>query len=41
MTLANPAGAHFHLRNEIRGITEAVATSGTKYWEGSKEGPMK
>lgn len=41
MALANPEGDHHHLRNEITGITDHVSVSGTKYWEGSKEGPMK
>jgi hypothetical protein len=40
MALVNPAGDHFYIRNEIQGITEGVASTGTKFWEGSKEGPM-
>jgi hypothetical protein len=40
MALANPAGDHFYIRNEIQGITDGVASIGTKFWEGSKEGPM-
>jgi hypothetical protein len=40
MALANPAGDHFHVRNEIQGITDGFAPTGTKFWEGSKEGPM-
>ena len=40
MVLANPAGDHFYIRNEVLGITDRVASTGTKFWEGSKEGPM-
>ena len=39
IALANPDGHHSHLRNEIKGITDHVAVSGTKYWKTSSEGP--
>lgn len=41
IALANPEGDHHHLRNEIKGITDEVSLAGTRYWKGSKEGPMK
>lgn len=40
MALVNPGGDHFYIRNEIQGITDGVASTGTKFWEGSKEGSM-
>lgn len=38
--LANPEAAHFHVRNEIAGVTEGISSAGTRFWRGSKEGPM-
>ena len=40
IALANPDGHHFFMRNEIQGITDHVARSGTKYQKGTAEGPM-
>jgi hypothetical protein len=40
IALANLEGDHFHVRNVIPGVTDRVASSGTRFWEGSKEGPM-
>ena len=40
MALANPNSDHFHIRNEIKGVTEQIASSGTKFWKGSKDGPL-
>jgi len=40
ITLANPDGDHFHVRNEIPGVTDGIVSSGTRFWKGSKEGPM-
>jgi hypothetical protein len=41
IALANANGDHFHVRNEIPGVTEGVASSGTRFWEGSKGGPLE
>ncbi|KAJ7771544.1 Mss4-like protein [Mycena metata] len=38
--LVNPNGDHFHVRNEIQGITDKDSTEGTRFWKGSKEGAM-
>jgi hypothetical protein len=38
--LANPAGDHFFVRNQIPGVTDKVSFSGTKFWKDSKDGPM-
>jgi hypothetical protein len=40
IALANPDADHFHIRNEIPGVTDKISISGTRFWEGSKEGPM-
>jgi len=40
IALANPGADHFHIRNEIAGVTDKIASSGTRFWKGSKEGPM-
>jgi hypothetical protein len=40
MALANPEGDHHHVRNQIQGITDGISVLGTRYWKGSKEGPM-
>jgi hypothetical protein len=40
IALANPEADHFYIRNEIAGVTDKVASSGTRFWKGSKEGPM-
>jgi surfactin synthase thioesterase subunit len=40
IALANLEGDHFYIRNEIPGVTDKVAASGTRFWEGSKKGPM-
>lgn len=40
MALANPAGDHFFIRNQIPGVTDKVSVSGTKFWKDSKDGPM-
>jgi len=39
--LANAEGDHFHVRNEVGSITEWVSSKGTRFWKGSKEGPLK
>jgi hypothetical protein len=41
VALANPDGDHLYMRNTIKDVTEGVASKGTKFWQGSKEGPMK
>jgi len=38
--LTNPEGDHFHIRNEIPGITDEISSKGTRFWEESKGGPM-
>jgi len=40
IALANPAADHFHIRNQIPGVTDQISATGTRYWKGSKEGPM-
>jgi hypothetical protein len=40
VALANAKGDHFHIRNEIPGVTDVVSKEGTKFSKGSKEGPM-
>ena len=40
LALANPDCDHFYIRNEIPGVTDKVASLGTKFWEGSTRGPM-
>jgi hypothetical protein len=40
VALANPEGEHFYVRNEIKGVTDEIFLSGTKFWKGSKEGSM-
>jgi hypothetical protein len=40
IALANPDGDHFHTRNEIKGVTEVITSPGTRFWKGSKEGPL-
>lgn len=39
--LATLEGDHFHVRNEIPGITDVISSAGTRFWKGTKEGPMK
>jgi hypothetical protein len=41
LALANPAGNHFHIRNQIEDVTAAVSISGTRFWKGSKDGAME
>lgn len=40
LALANPEADHFYIRNEIVGVTDGIASAGTKFWKGSKEGAM-
>jgi len=40
IALANPDADHFYVRNEISGVTDKLTSSGTRFWQGSKEGPM-
>ena len=40
LALANPSGDHFYIRNQIPEVTCEVSVSGTKFWRGSKDGPM-
>jgi hypothetical protein len=40
LALANPEAEHFYIRNEIPGVTDKIASSGTRFWKGTKEGPM-
>ncbi|KAJ6620319.1 Mss4-like protein [Mycena sp. CBHHK59/15] len=40
LALANPEGDHFHVRNEIKGVTDEISVKGTRFWKGSKEGPI-
>jgi hypothetical protein len=40
IALANPAGNHFHIRNQIPGVTDKVSVSGTRFRKGSKDGPI-
>jgi hypothetical protein len=40
LALANPGGDHFHIRNQIEQVTAGVSKSGTKFWKGSKDGPI-
>ena len=40
LALANPEGCHFYIRNEIKGVTDGISTSGTRFWKGSNEEPM-
>jgi hypothetical protein len=40
LVLANPECDHFHIRNEIPGVTEEVSAKGTKFMEGSAGGPI-
>ena len=40
IALANPGGDHFHTRNTIKGVTEGICSRGTKFWKGSKDGPL-
>jgi hypothetical protein len=37
--LANPAGDHFFIRNEIPGVTDKFSILGTKFWKDNKDGP--
>jgi hypothetical protein len=41
VALANLSGDHFHIRNEIKGVTDQISISGTKFWKGSKDGPLE
>lgn len=41
LALANPEAEHFYISNEIPGVTDEVSAKGTRFWEGSSEGPMK
>ncbi|KAG4443442.1 hypothetical protein IFR05_001121 [Cadophora sp. M221] len=38
--LANPEADHFHIRNQIPGVTDGISAAGIRFWRGSKEGPM-
>ncbi|KAH9216836.1 Mss4-like protein [Leptodontidium sp. 2 PMI_412] len=40
VALANPEADHFHIRNQIPGVTDGISAAGTRFWRGSKEGPM-
>jgi hypothetical protein len=40
IALANPDADHFYVRNEVAGVTDKLTSSGTRFWKGSKEGPM-
>ena len=39
LALANLAGNHFFIQNEIPGVTDRVSMLGTKFWKDSKDGP--
>lgn len=41
IALANPAGDHFWVRNCVRDVTDLVGERGTRFWRGSKEGPVE
>lgn len=34
-------GEHFWVQNEIKGVTDGICKEGTRFWEGSKGGPLK
>ncbi|KAJ7063592.1 Mss4-like protein [Mycena amicta] len=38
--LASPQGDHFHVRNEIKGITDTLSADGRRFWKGSNDGPL-
>ncbi|PMD48999.1 hypothetical protein L207DRAFT_627631 [Hyaloscypha variabilis F] len=40
IALADPDADHFYVRNEIAGVTDKLTSSGTRFWKGSKKGPM-
>lgn len=40
IALANPEGDCFHVRNEIKGVTDEVGKRGTRFWKGTEGGPM-
>jgi hypothetical protein len=39
--LVSANGDRFHVRNEIKGITDNIAWRGTRYSKGSADGPME
>jgi hypothetical protein len=41
LALANPEGDHYYVENEIRGVTDGISISGTRFWKGSANGPME
>lgn len=40
LALANLEADHLYVRNEIPGVTDVLTATGTKFWEGPKEGAM-
>ncbi|RDL42140.1 Uncharacterized protein BP5553_02119 [Venustampulla echinocandica] len=40
VALANLAGDHFYVRNDIKGVTDWISKEGTRFWTGSEGGPV-